>query len=559
MEIPRPEYPRPQMVRDQYKNLNGQWQFEIDFGESGRERRLFAEGALKEEITVPFCPESRLSGIGYTDFMACVWYKKTVSIPDAWRKGGRVLLHIGACDYHTEVWINAQSVGCHFGGYCSFSFDITDSLRAGDNLIAVCATDHTRSGVQPTGKQSHPYASEGCFYTRTTGIWQTVWMEYVPYSYIQSLKYTPDIHSGVLHLEAVCKNAHGLVLKAEAAFQGKPAGSAETVVSGNRAVLTIALKELHLWGCGTPNLYDLHLMLGEDRVESYFGMREIVCHDGKFLLNGEPIFQRLVLDQGFYPDGIYTAPSDAALKGDIERSFAMGFNGARLHQKVFEPRFLFHCDRMGYLVWGEHANWGLDLSRPEAWQGFLPEWLEIVSRDYNHPSIVGWCPLNETQKDQNPELVRMIDRLTHALDPTRPIIDTSGWVHVEGISDVVDIHDYEQDPAVFKERYDALTADPNGKPVFLSEYGGTWWSEETDVGWGYGVNPLTKEGLTERIRGLTEALLFNPRIAAFCYTQLTDVEQEVNGLYTYDRKPKVDPAVVSSILRQKAAIEKEEV
>ena len=563
--IPRPEYPRPQMVRSEWMNLNGTWQFEVDTGKSGRQRGLPEQKDLACKIRVPFCPESSLSGIGNTDFMECVWYKRSFVLPDSWAVPGRkTILHIGACDYQTEVWVNGQSVGTHTGGYISFSFDITESLSKGENQITICAADDNRSRNQPSGKQSWEYASFGCLYTRTTGIWQTVWVENVPASYIEQIKYTPVLETNTLYVEAVCKNAHGMKMTATAQYDGKTVGMAQATVSGKAAIFSIQLNEQHLWSAGNPNLYDLHLQLGEDRVDSYFGMREVVFNDGRIQINGKTVFQRLVLDQGFYADGIYTAPSDDELIADIQRSIDMGFNGARLHEKIFEPRFLYHCDKMGYIVWGEHANWGLDLSKPEAWRGFLPEWLEALERDYNHPSIVGWCPLNETQKDQSPQLVKMICRITRAYDQTRPVIDASGWYQETGAGEICDNHDYEQNPVVFKDRYDALLRNEKIfndytklyiNPVFISEYGGIWWDESNSDGWGYGIRPESREEFMYRLKGLTEALLHNPKICAFCYTQLTDVEQEKNGLYTYDRRPKFDPSVISAIIRQTAAIE----
>ena len=319
--IPRPEYPRPQMARKEWMNLNGEWQFCLDQGRSGRERGLHEAASLPDTIVVPFCPESRLSGIGHTDFIACVWYKRTVSLPGEWTGSGRkTLLHIGACDYETQVWVNGQSVGTHTGGYISFSFDITAALKPGENQITICATDTLRTQEQPSGKQSHAYGSYGCFYTRTTGIWQTVWLENVPEAYIARLKYTPDIETGTLWIEAVCENAHGRALRAEARFAGEPMGQAQGTVSGRVARVALKLQKTILWSTDSPALYDLALTLGEDSVESYFGMRSIAFDGGKLLLNGKPLFQRLVLDQGFYPDGIYTAPSDAALEGDIRLS-----------------------------------------------------------------------------------------------------------------------------------------------------------------------------------------------------------------------------------------------
>lgn len=563
--IPRPEHPRPQMRRDQWLNLNGTWQFEIDHGKSGKARGLFDERKLNSTITVPFCPESELSGVNNKDFMECVWYKREVDINSEWLANGRrTLIHIDACDHHTEVWVNGSSAGTHIGGYVSFLFDITKYIKEGNNIITVCATDLLRFDKQPGGKQSHGFYSKGCSYTRTTGIWQTVWLENVADSYIASFRCTPNIENSTLYIDALCVNAHGQTITATAYYKGHEAGSSTATVSGKHALLNISLYELHLWDNTDPNLYDLILELKDDKVHSYFGMRSIAYHDKKFLLNDRPVFQRLILDQGFYPNGIYTASDDSELIADIRRSLDMGFNGARLHQKVFEPRFLYHCDVMGYLVWEEHANWGLDISKPEAWQGFLPEWLQIMERDYNHPAIIGWCPFNETQKDQDPYIIKMTADMTRALDSTRPVIDTSGWTHVAGASDLKDKHDYDQNPFTFRERYDAMHdakenydgyVDDAVSPVFVSEYGGIWWSETDKEGWGYGERPKNMDEFIARYKGLTDVLLDDPRMCAFCYTQLTDVEQEQNGLYTYDRQPKLDPSVIRAINTKKAAVE----
>lgn len=551
MSIPRPEYPRPQFIREDWINLNGEWNFEIDFGMSGRDRKLFEDAKLNNKIIVPFCPESKLSGIEYTDFMNCVWYKKVIDISaDRLADGKRTILHIDACDYETEVWVNGKSVGKHIGGYVAFSFDITDCLNIGDNVVTICADDRTR-GNRPRGKQSSRYYSHACDYTRTTGIWQTVWLETVSASYIAYTKYTTDIDNGILYIEAECVNANGKSMKAKAYFNDECVGADKVTVKGTIAKLAIKLDKLYLWSIEEPNLYDLKLKLDDnDIVMSYFGMREIVYADNKIYINNKPIFQRLILDQGFYPDGIYTAPTDDELKADIQRSMDMGFNGARLHQKIFEPRFLYHCDKMGYIVWGEHASWGLNLSDLGAYQAFMPEWLEALRRDFNHPAIVGWCPLNETYKEQNQYLIKYIYDITKNFDNTRPVIDTSGYVHV--ITDVLDCHDYDQNPETFKQRYEE--SDP--ELSFVSEYGGIWWQPENpEKGWGYGNRPASEEEFIARYKGLTEALLNNPKMCAFCYTQLTDIEQEVNGLYYYNRVPKFDPKIIHAITSQKAAIE----
>ena len=575
--IPRPEFPRPQFDRgeENFINLNGTWEYETDRGLSGEARDLCGDAPYSERITVPFCRESVLSGIGDTDFCEGAWYRRSFSLPEGWAES-RTLLHIGACDYEARVWVNGTYIGKHFGGYVSFSFDITAALHAGENTVVIGVKDFVRSEDQPVGKQSQRYHSHGCSYTRTTGIWQTVWLERVPMDYIANTKYYPDIERGILRIEADIVGGEGMTLSAGAFYEGNAEGMDSVTVHGGHATLFIKLSNVHLWEVGCGRLYDLFLTLfadderEADTVQSYFGMRKIECRDGIFYLNHKPVFQRLVLDQGFYPDGIYTAPTAAELEADIDRSLQMGFNGARLHQKVFEPLFLSMCDRKGYIVWGEHANWGLDISRPTAYKSFISEWCEILARDFNHPAIIGWCPLNETQHTQDHDLIRLCATVTRQYDNTRMYIDTSGWYHVKGVTDMMDEHNYDQNPETFARRYAPLKEKGGEVNVhhvfgrehelltdmtFVSEYGGIRWATEEDKGWGYGDAPKTREEFLARFKGLTEALLFHPRMSGLCYTQLTDVEQEVNGLYTYDRVPKFDAEEISSVLRQTAKIE----
>ena len=581
-KMPRPEHPKPQFQRDNWLNLNGAWDFEIDNGRSGKERGMAAADAkLTGEILVPFCPESRLSGVEHTDFMSGVWYqRKIVLTPE--QCSGRVFLHFGAVDYRCEFFINGKKAGGHKGGYISFSKDVTNYLTPGENVLTVYAEDDSTDPMIPSGKQCHRYRSYGCYYTRTTGIWQTVWLEFTPKDYIKTVKYDTNPEEGLLVVTAQLEGTQDLQI--EASYQGKPMGCAFMKNACGEAVLTVKLAEKHLWEVGHGRLYDLKLTFGDDTVSSYFGLRSVRMDGYRFLLNGKSVFQRLILDQGFYPDGIYTAPSDEALKHDIEMSMEMGFNGARPHEKIFEERYFYHCDKMGYLVWGEYPNWGLDHTDPNAIYSILPEWLEEMARDRNHPSIVGWCPFNETWdvnfKAQHNDLLRYLYRVTKAVDPGRPCIDTSGNFHVE--TDIYDVHDYNQDPVTFKEHYDLLMTQGKvyevfdapqlhknryekrqaykGGPVFVSEYGGIRWDGNTteknvEVSWGYGNDSKDMEEFQYRFKGLTDALLDNDRMFGFCYTQLTDVEQEKNGLYTYDRVAKFNPEWVSSVVARKAAIE----
>lgn len=586
MNIPRAEHPNPQWERETWKNLNGPWEFEFDFGCSAVERRLWEKERFDREILVPFCPESRLSGIGYTDFINGVAYRRNFELSQE-ELSGRVLLHFGAVDYEASVYVNGTLVGSHKGGYTSFCFDITKHVAPGPNTLFVAVKDDVRSGLQPKGKQAHLYASSGCDYTRTTGIWQTVWLEFVPERHIQSAKYYPDPANGKVTVTGLVQGQGTLQLTA--LWEDKPVGEAALSVEDGFFTVQLDLSETHLWEPGKGGLYTLLLTFGEDRVKSYFGLRTAKFQGRKFLLNGKSLFQRFVLDQGFYPEGIYTAPTEEDLVKDIQLSFAAGFNGARLHEKVFEARFLYHCDRLGYLVWGEYPNWGLDHAHPLSTETYLNQWSEAVERDFNHPAIIGWCPFNETwgyreEREKN-ALLSSLYKLTKRLDPTRPCIDSSGNYRI--LSEVYDIHDYDQDTQSFQARWDGLTdriretggvipaedpffnsapEGPSGRapffnqpydnqPIFVSEYGGIRWPDDTVEGWGYGNAPATPEEFFARYKGLTEALLNNPEIFGFCYTQLYDVEQEVNGLYTYGRAQKFDISLIQKINQQKAAIE----
>jgi beta-galactosidase/beta-glucuronidase len=450
--------------------------------------------------------------------------------------------------------------------------------------LTIHAEDDVRSGAQAKGKQSHMYDSVGWDYTRTTGIWQTVWLECVPQTYMASQRLTPDLKKNGLQVEVKLGGQaapKGARLALNASFEGRPMGYVEVVCNSTSASAFVPLDETFAWTPEHPHLYDLTLSLidnfGEqvDRVESYFGMRSVEINGYAVELNGKPYFQRLILDQGYYPDGIYTAPNEEALRRDIEISKGMGFNGARLHQKVFEPRFLYLCDKLGYLAWGETPDWGLDVTKADGLATMMTNWVEQIERDYSHPSIVGWMPFNEHDTRTNPESFRALYRMTRAMDPTRPCIDSSGWVHVETC--IFDVHDYAQDPAVFEARYRPLLTGEGevyrcldlfpgncnykeGQPYFVSEFGGIWWNPgqaETDPAWGYGAFPKTEDEFLQRFKGLCEVLLQHPKMFGFCYTQLTDVEQEVNGLYYYDRTPKFDIDFIRSVVSQTAAIEEE--
>ncbi|MFD0482687.1 glycoside hydrolase family 2 protein [Kineococcus sp. GCM10028916] len=613
--VPRPEYPRPSVVRTDWITLNGTWGFEVDAGDSGLERGLLGRD-LAGTITVPFAPESELSGIGNTDFMAAVWYRREVSIPPAWA-GRRTLLHFGAVDHDATVWVDGEEVVRHRGGFTPFTADL--GHRSGTVTVVVRARDDHR-GPQARGKQSTRYDNYECLYTRTTGIWQTVWAEPVADVSLGRPRITPDVAGSTFHLEQPLRRTGtgsvgdraGWTLTAsvrDAAGEVVGATVRADLDLSPRLTLVVPSDRVRLWAPEDPHLYDVTVTLtdaaGEvvDTVETYAGLRSVSIDGKAVLLNGRPVFQRLVLDQGYYPDGLMTAPSDEALVKDIQLSLDAGFNGARLHQKVFEERFLFHADRLGYLVWGEFGDWGAieegSSVRGEHQQptsNFVSQWLEELERDYSHPSIVGWCGLNETRQPLTDrgqvldDVTRAMFLAAKAMDTSRPVLDTSGYSHRVLESDVWDSHNYTQDPAKFAEEMSGLpqgrphtnygghegdygvegipwSLPYQGQPWFCSEFGGIWWrpdvaasNPEVDRGatssWGYGEPPRTEEEFHHRFEGLTGVLLNDPLMFGYCYTQLTDVFQEQNGVYSFDRSDKLDVARVRAAQQRPAAIEK---
>ena len=571
-ESPRPEYPRPQFVRDKWMNLNGTWQFVMDMDNTGRERKLFqTEQFLHEfqrEILVPFCPESRLSGIGYTDFIPAVWYRRTMELQEEYLTG-RTLLHFGAVNFHAVVWVNGQQAGEHRGGYAPFSLDVTKLVHPGDNELIVYAENNVRSRMQPCGKQAISRESQGTSYTRTTGIWQTVWLEFLPDDYICSAKITPLVQNEQALVQMEIRG--GSTVTAQVFLDGKAISESSVPIVNGQAVMMLSVPDPVLWDVGRPNLYDLVLTLDTgDCVRCYFGMRSVEIQKDGLYLNGRPLFMRTILDQGFYPEGIYTAPTDEDLKNDILLSMDLGFNGARFHQKAFEPRSLYWADKLGYIVWGETACNPIRTS-PAAFTRIAAELTEIVNRDYNHPCLIGWMPENETywRRDElNEENQRTLWQITKQLDPYRPVIDASGGVHFD--TDMFDVHDYNQDPESLRQSLACMADDAEayhnpcnieicrlnqykGQPFWVSEYGGTFWNPDDPNGWGYGNAPKTEEEFADRYAGLTAVLLEHPRVCGFCYTQLTDIEQEQNGLYKYDRSRKFSDTVYERIRKANQA------
>lgn len=589
--IPRAEYPRPQFERNAWINLNGEWTYSFDFGGSGLEREWFKSTGFDQKIIVPFCPESKLSGVEYKDFINHMWYHRTISIPQDWANK-QVLLNFGAVYYKSEIYIDGVFAARHFGGTSSFQVDITPYVKAGQthNLVVYVESD-VRSTHQPSGKQNLQFASYGCNYTRTTGIWQTVWMEAVHPEGLQSVQMIPDIDQQQLIIRPRFYKELGGKLEVTLKDNGKVV-SKETVAANSLSTVILPVKKMKTWSPENPFLYDVELRVIDkagnvvDEVKSYAGMRKVHIEGKKIYLNNQPYYQRLVLDQGFYPDGIWTAPSDEALKKDIQLSMEAGFNGARLHQKVFEERFYYWADKLGYLTWGEASSWGMDCNDIETARNFITEWTEIVERDRNHPSILIWTPTNEEfwpDRVQYPRLMQDLYKLTKAIDPTRPFHGTSGGSHIA--TDIWTVHNYEQDPAKLKDllyndgklmeapkweiqlmpknigfnglKYTDQYTFPQYKhdmPYLIDEFGGIKWNPSQQMesaqntSWGYGEPPHSLEEFYARLEGLVNTVLsLSDHVWGYCYTQLTDVEQEQNGIYYYDRSPKFDMKRIHAI------------
>lgn len=582
------DYPRPQLVRNDWILLNGTWDFAFDDEEAGLQRK-FQDGLPKgKTIQVPFAYETRLSGIGDPACHPCVWYERKVSLQK--KPHSRILLHFEGADYESEVYVNGSFQGSHRGAYERFTFDITEAAVEGENRITVCCRD-TLSAEQPRGKQRWEKDSFGCWYVQTTGIWKSVWLETVPDPYLERVKLTPNLEEGTLSVEAIVVSsegpAGGLNLAAEASFSGQSVAKSKVCLqrkSGHRyaAAFTLGVSDrtvdpwgIRKWSPEDPALYDLELTVtggaGEpDTVYSYFGMREIRIENGNILLNGAPIYLKMILDQGYWPSSGITPPSEQALVEDIEKIQKLGFNGLRKHMKIEDERFLYWCDVKGMLVWSEMA--AAYAFTDQAITQFTDEWMQIVQQNYNHPAIITWTPFNESwgipevrTNRQQQNFTEAIYHLTKSYDAMRPVIVNDGWEHT--VSDILTLHDYEEDGAVFLERYlghrDEITSaklfhcrakpamaegyDYRGQPILISEYGGIAFSQKKEGEWGYGNSVDNEQDFLARFEKITDAIKQVPYITGYCYTQVSDVEQEVNGLMTADRAFKVDPEKIRRI------------
>lgn len=587
----RAEYPRPQLVREKWLNLNGEWDFAFDDQNIGVKEKWFqSEVSFDKKITVPFAYQSKLSGIHETSFHDHIWYRHEFTVPSDWT-GQSVVLHFGAVDYRAWVYVNGQYVGFHEGGHVAFSFDITNQLNWGNETVVVRVEDPSTDETIPRGKQFWMEKSDGIWYTRTTGIWQTVWLEPLNETNLSKLRLTPDVDRGDVLVEfEVLGDFLDKKVDIDISFQGKVVASdtIELYESYNKRSINIYNRQIfrtsfhHVgwnWSPENPNLFDIKVTLREadsqekiDEIDSYFGMRKVHIENGMVYLNNRPYYQKLVLDQGYWPEGLLTAPTDEALKKDIELALEMGFNGCRKHQKVEDPRFLYWADKLGFLVWGECA--ASPSYSEDAAARLTKEWIEIIERDYNHPSIVAWVPVNESwgvpfikfNKQQQHHSQAMY-HLIHSLDTSRLVISNDGWELTQ--TDICAVHNYNHGSDAEKTKYqdfkeslstkdEILTSKPagrgiyadgfehQGEPILLTEFGGIGFKVGEDSGWGYTSVKNEEEFITD-YRRVLEAVYASKILHGYCYTQLTDVEQEINGLLTYNREPKCELSVIKEI------------
>ena len=581
------DYPRPQFVRADRENLNGSWDFDFDDENAGEKEKWYQEFKGDKKINVPFTYETKLSGIQDETRHDFIWYHRTISVDGEKLENNRYILHFEGSDFITKVWVNGAYAGSHRGGYARCSFDVTNLVHDGENELTVKVED-SYDPQQPRGKQRWIKENFGCWYIQTTGIWKTVWSEYVPKIGLASVKMTPDLQNAALKLEYEVDAAEevlgeDLIVTASVSFKGVPVAKQSVMANQKHVGTTMNVSyygSIGLeWGVCTwtpsqPDLYDIDFTViykGEavDEIGSYFAMREIRIDGPNILLNGHPLYQRLILDQGYWRDSHLTAPSEEALIEDIDKIHALGYNGLRKHQKIEDERFLYWCDVKGMLVWSEMA--AAYQYSDYAVEEFAKEWMEIVRQNYNHPCIITWTPINESWGVSQVETRRVeqhfteaVYHLTKSFDMMRPVIVNDGWEHT--ISDIITLHDYEEVGDTLYKRYteykdqimttevyhsSAKSAFANGyeykgQPMIISEYGGIAFNND-DSGWGYGNKVNTKEDFIRRFDDITTAVKKIPYCCGFCYTQVSDVQQEINGLMDIDRNFKVEPEVIKEI------------
>lgn len=567
--------PNPQFRRENWIDLCGTWGFAHDDDNVGVSENWWQRPEqFGRQIVVPYPPESELSGLRETGFHPVIWYHRSFAAPQL-TAGEKVLLNFGAVDYAATVWLNGHCVGSHEGGHVPFSLDVTHALKDGEQVLVVRAEDQPEDVRIPRGKQDWLEAPHSIWYYRTSGIWQPVWLSVVPALHLTDIHFTPDITNYRVRcdfrLNAIPAEPVALTVKLSA--QGKLLAQQTMVLADSELRFDISVPQLEngvhretlMWSPEHPNLIDVEIVLDgpqPDRVQSYLGLRSVGVGSKRFLLNGLPYYLRMVLGQNYWPESHLAAPSPEALRREVELIKEMGFNGVRIHQKIEDPRFLYWCDVLGLIVWEEMPSaYAFSNSAVER---LSKEWMAAIRRDKSHPCIVAWVPLNESwgvsqiaDRPDQAHYARALYHLTKALDTSRPVISNDGWELVE--SDIWSVHDYAPDGAGLKSRFHepadiedmlrgmgparrriVLNEQPIGeKPVMLTEFGGlSYMPKQGDKWHGYSTasDPADFEA---RLRDIFSAIAAMPHIAGYCYTQVTDTEQEANGLLNAAREPKL--------------------
>lgn len=581
-------YPRPQFVRENWSNLNGKWLFCTDDDDIGEQNRWYEDLPATTQINVPFAYQTPLSEVNDQRFHKTVWYAKK-HLFDKPTNGDRVLLNFEGVDHATKLWINGKYADAHVGGYCRFSVDVTDFLKEnGEAYIVLKVVDDKRCD-KPRGKQSWLDEPFGCWYTPTTGIWKDVWSEVVPQTRLQYVKMTPDGTNYNLHVRYELDNFQpGHTLKTTVRFRGKIVAEQSNLLVRETNTFAIDLSndldsfKIHWWTPENPQLYDIEFRLynGDeltDKVSSYVGFRTFRTEGNKLLLNLNPVYLRMALEQGYWRNSGLTPPDENAIVNEIKLAKDLGFNGLRVHQKIEDERFFYYADTMGLLTFCEMPSF-YEFTEYTAAKNVTDEWLDVVKQHYNHPSVVAWVPVNEswgvnriTFNDCEAHFTQTLYHLTKSLDPMRPVISNDGWEHTE--SDIVTFHNYCQDANMLAIFYDTLqdVLDGknrvdysnlrlpfakghryNGQPVLIDEFAGIGFKNKSDDGWGYGDKVTAREQFVSRLSSLVATLTQHQDIAGFCITQITDVYQEINGLTDFDRVTKDEIATLrKAILQQK--------
>lgn len=596
----RENHPNPQFMRRNYELLDGEWDFCFDNENVGLKESYYNNSKWGNNLTinVPYCYQSKNSSIGISDSCQVVWYKKVWNLPSNWNNNlnkNRILFHIEASDYKTTVFVNGSAVGTHEGGHTPFAFDITDFVKEKNNLIAIRVEDESTQRFI-LGKQSYTNKNFGCWYTRTTGIWQSVWAELVPETYISKFRFVPHTSTGELEVIAEVRGRFAnesllsINITSEDIFMDKSVPlnrSLTATVHNNLAKFRISVHDTNfqipVWSVESPNLCNVVFKLqsnsGEDEVLSYFGYRNIKIFGNQVYINDKPYYQKLILNQGYYPNGLLTGSEEEFLH-DCNMIKSMGFNGMRIHQKIESSRLLYHADRLGILVWAELPSFYSN--DPFNTVNIFNELSELVLKHANHPSVITWTPFNESW-GVNSILTNVRDQqitiagreLIIALDyEHRPVICNDGWEHT--LSDILTIHDYNQDSkyleAIYHKRIEDMNFDLpqtnsskrfyaegfeySGEPIILSEYGGIGFviSKFSDSDWGYGNIAKSEAEFYQRFEDMHKVIFDLDYLCGVCYTQLTDVEQEINGLLDRDHKPKFDVAKIADILNAKRSV-----